>query len=169
MLDNKIIKTYAVGIIAPRTFNDLTVLQELLADKLQFVSHINTNNVVAGGETVQSYAKHLGIPLTIYPVKSTVGGILISNTNIIQESEFIFILDDGESKNTELAKDICEKRTKKFKIVQFTPLPTKQPELLKAVLEIKTFINELIEEFENPSISKKDVIKRLEKMENILK
>jgi hypothetical protein len=131
------VKQFRLGIIAPRTFNDITVLHELLAQKLSSISAIVTNNVVSGGEVVQAYARNLCIPLAVYPICPQAGGALISNARIIDDSDFIYILDDGKSHNSKNAQTECEKRQRKHKIVSFEPLPTKQAEVNKAKLLIE--------------------------------
>lgn len=150
MLEHKNqIKTYTVGVIAPRTFNDVTLLHDVFADKLAQLSHIVTNNVVAGGETVQNYARNIGIPFSVFPITAQAGGVLMSNAKIINQSDFIVIFHDGESKNTLNAKVECEKRAKKYRIIDFTPLPSRQNDIDKCKTLIQERMGELLQSGEN--------------------
>ena len=110
-------KKYNLGVIAPRT-TKLEHVSDLLTPKKDSIGHIYTNNVLTGGQYVMDVSCVLGIPFTVYPVKHIAGGILPSNQHIIHHSDFIYILDDGESGNVVLAQRECEKQGKKFKIIK---------------------------------------------------
>lgn len=117
MLNTVQTKKYNLGVIAPRTAT-LEQVSSVLEPKKESIGHIYTNDVEQGGENVMLYAKGLKIPFTCYPVKHIAGGILPSNQHIIHHSDFIYILDDGESGNVALASRECEKQNKKFKIIK---------------------------------------------------
>jgi len=123
MLDKKN-KVYKLGIVAPRTFCDLGFLEELLKDKLDYVSHIVTNNVVSGGETVQTFAKKATVPFTVFPVPHKVGGALISNSQIVQNSDFVYVIADGESENANNVCKECDKKQRKYKLITYVPKET---------------------------------------------
>ena len=114
---SKVEKKYSLGVIAPRTakFEDV---HKTLYDKLQSIGHILTNDVEEGGMNVIKFALQEKILLTVYPVKHISGGILPSNSYIVNHSDFVYILDDGQSGNVNLAKKECEKQNKKHKIIQ---------------------------------------------------
>jgi hypothetical protein len=113
----KVEKKYNLGVIAPRTakFEDV---YKILNEKLQNIGHILTNDVEEGGNNVIKFALQEKILLTVYPVKHISGGILPSNSYIANHSDFIYILDDGQSGNVNLARKECEKQNKKFKIIK---------------------------------------------------
>lgn len=117
MLENKIIKKYNLGVIASRETN-LDKITSVLKDKKDSIGHIYTNDVDLGGRATMAFALFEKIPFTCYPVKHIAGGILPSNQHIIHHSDFIYILDDGESGNVVLAQRECEKQSKKYKIIK---------------------------------------------------
>ena len=117
MLNTVQTKKYNLGVIAPRgaTFNHINTVLEPKRDS---IGHIYTNDVDSGGLRVMDYCMTIKVPFTCYPVKHIAGGILPSNQHIIHHSDFIYILDDGESGNVALASRECEKQNKKFKIIK---------------------------------------------------
>lgn len=115
----KYINKYKLGIIAPRSFDNPTLLSALISPNLKSISMILTNNVKSGGEVVRKYAETTLVPYTIYPVTPQVGGTLISNSLIVQNADFIYVLDDGKSDNVKNVQEECKKRGKKHKVVQF--------------------------------------------------
>ena len=122
MLDKNEFKTrYVLGVIAPRNFTDMALLRSLLTPNISRVSMIVTNSVISGGELVQMYAKEIGVPFTVYPIIPQTGGALISNAQIIKQSEFVYIFSDGISKNALNAKLECDKQGKKSKMITFAP------------------------------------------------
>lgn len=117
MLTNAPIKKYNLGVIAPRGATQEQI-KSVLDPKRDSIGHIYTNDVEKGGQNVMSYALTEKIVFTVYPVKHIAGGILPSNQHIIHHSDFIYILDDGESGNVALAERECEKQQKKYKIIK---------------------------------------------------
>jgi len=117
MLNNIAIKKYNLGVIAPRTATQEQV-KLTLDPKKDSIGHVYTNDVEFGGAHVQDYCLVEKIPFTCYPVKHIAGGILPSNQHIIHHSDFIYILDDGESGNVVLAQRECEKQSKKYKVIK---------------------------------------------------
>lgn len=113
----QVIKKYTLGVIAPRTatFEDIT---KVLSEKIQSIAHIITNDVESGGTNVIKFALQEKILFTVYPVKHIAGGVLPSNSYIVQHSDFIYILDDGQSGNVALAQRECEKQNKKHKVIK---------------------------------------------------
>ncbi len=117
MLENKTVKKYNLGVIAPRGAT-LAHIESVLNEKKDSIGHIYTNDVDKGGQNIMAYAMSEKIPFTCYPVKHIAGGILPSNQHIIHHSDFVYILDDGESGNVALAQRECEKQAKKFKVIK---------------------------------------------------
>lgn len=117
MLTNVVIKKYNLGVIAPRTAK-LEQIKNVLDANKNSIGHIYTNDVENGGLETMKYALLEKIVFTCYPVKHIAGGILPSNQHIIHHSDFVYILDDGESGNVVLAQRECEKQSKKHKVVK---------------------------------------------------
>lgn len=117
MLNNVATKKYNLGVIAPRTAN-LDNIIKILHEKKDSIGHIYTNDVDIGGKNVIAYCLGEKTPFTVYPVKHIAGGILPSNQHIIHHSDFVYILDDGESGNVALASRECEKQSKKYKVIK---------------------------------------------------
>jgi hypothetical protein len=164
------IKQYSLGIIAPRSFNDLKLLEDLLIEKIFQIRHIYSNGVVSGGKVVEDFADKYKIIKTVYPITPTNGGVFKSNWSVIKYSDFIYILDDGHSKNVKSVIEECEEQKKKFKVIPYipdTPI-TKYQKLLKKIEELvlkdslileKTTacseIAKLIKEFKEPNVENK--------------
>ncbi len=121
---NTEIKQYKLGIVAPRSFTDITMLEDQLLDKIFHIRHIVGNGVEAGGKTVEKFADSHKIPKTVYPITAGDGGVFKSNWAIVTYSDFIYIFDDGESKNVSAVADECEKQGKKYKIIPYLPEPS---------------------------------------------
>lgn len=121
MSEEQQVKQYSLGIIAPRSFADVRILEELLIRKLFYIRHIYTNGVVSGGKTVEEFADNHKITKTVYPITPTDGGVFKSNWAIIKYSDFIYIFDDGQSKNVKAVEEECKEQQKKYKIVKYTP------------------------------------------------
>lgn len=114
---NKIEKKYNLGVIAPRTAT-LENIAKILSEKIHNIGHIFTNDVESGGTNTMKFALQEKILFTVYPVKHIAGGVLPSNSFIVQHSDFVYILDDGQSGNVVLATRECEKQNKKHKIIK---------------------------------------------------
>ena len=123
------IKTYNLGIIAPRSFDDEQFLHELVGQNILKVAKIVTNNVISGGETVQRFSKNICIPLIVFPICAGKGGVFVSNQQVIDNSEFVYLINDGQSHNLKIAESQCIKSNRKYKIIEFKPLPSKQASL----------------------------------------
>jgi hypothetical protein len=128
----KPVKQYNIGIIAPRSFTDVKMLEELLLEKIFNIKHIYGNGVIQGGKVVEEFADLYKIPKTIFPIAPVDGGIFKSNKEIILSSDQVLLFDDGESKNVAKVQEQCaayQKPVKVFKFVPETPL-TKYVKLL---------------------------------------
>lgn len=114
----EVTKKYNVGIIAPRSFDSFEALNKIIGEKLPHIRHIYTNDVSNGGRVVFTYALEKKIPFTVYPIPNYNGGTMYSNGRIIKESEFIYILDDGESTNADLVEKTCKQENKKYRRIK---------------------------------------------------
>ncbi len=101
------VRKFALGIVCSRSFDRPTVLHDLLGDKLDRVSHIYSIGALPGGRVVEDFAREHGIDFTVYPsTQHTFRAV----SRVIEASEFVYILSDGESKMAAFAKTECEKR-----------------------------------------------------------
>lgn len=138
------IKTFKLGIIAPRSFEDYNALYELIAPNLASISHIYTNNVDAGGKIVELLAKNLCISYTIHPIAPQNGGVFISNKKILNDSDFIYIFNDGTSHNAKNVEIECKKYNKKYKVIPFVSNPTHLQKLERLKTSIENRANKAL-------------------------
>jgi hypothetical protein len=103
-------KTYRLGIIASKSFDDPDFLEKHLSEVVSKISHINTNGINSLSE---NFAKDYGIPYTVFPICSR--SAPWSNSRIIENSDFVYIISTPDSKNSKLAKEECERKKIKYK------------------------------------------------------
>lgn len=116
MLETQI-KKYKLGVIAPRSAK-LESIIDVLTPKKANIGHIYTNDAEDGGHHVITFCLSEKIPFTVYPIRHIAGGVMPSNAAIIKSTDFVYILDEGQSGNTKLAERECEKQNRKYKIVK---------------------------------------------------
>lgn len=110
------VKSYRIGVFAPRDFEDRELLANIFLPKLASIEKIITNNVDSGGVIVRNFCLEAGIPVEIYPITSQVGSVLSANNKIINASEYVVIFDNGISENNKHVISACKDRNKKFSI-----------------------------------------------------
>ncbi len=99
------VRKFALGVVCSRSFDRPTVLHDLLGDKLDRVSHVYSIGALPGGAVVEEFARTNGIDFTVYPsTQHTFRAV----SRVIEASEFVYILSDGESKMAAFAKTECE-------------------------------------------------------------
>ena len=111
------IKTYNLGIIASKSFDDRDLIPDIFLGKVSEIEHVYTNGV---SPIVLDWCTSEGIPYTVYPI---VGGKTLpwSLSNVIDASAFILIIADENSKSAKQAVEACVKKGKKYKFVSFEP------------------------------------------------
>jgi hypothetical protein len=107
-------KTYTLGIIVSKSFDDPSWLEEKLGDKLDRIKHINTNGV---NPLVMEFALENGIPFSVFPLK---GGKSApwSNARIVELSDVVYIIGTPGSKNARAAEAECVKEGRRCHVFE---------------------------------------------------
>lgn len=111
------VKQYRVGIVAAKNFDDASFLSELIGEKVESISHINTNGA---NSLVSDFAQENGISYTTFPLT---GGRSLpwSAAQILDNSDFVYIIASPDSKSSKWFASECDKKKIRFKIVPYEP------------------------------------------------
>jgi len=113
-----------IGIIGSRDFNDYEVMEKTID---MIVHPDDITHIISGGSRGadrlgEKYATKHGIMTKIYApqwVKFGKGAGMIRNSDIIQDSDFVFIFWDGISKGTADSISLCHKYKVPYIVVFF--------------------------------------------------
>lgn len=100
-------RKFALGLIVSRSFDRPTVLHDLLGDKLDRVSHIYSIGAGDGHAVIDRFCRDNGLDHTVFPATQHTFRAV---SRVIEASEFVYILSDGESKMAAFAKQECGNR-----------------------------------------------------------
>lgn len=109
-------KTFRVGVIAAKGFDNPDYLPAKFGPHLEEIMTVYTNGV---NSLVTEFCQTNGLTYTVFPVSRNT---LWSNGRIVENSDKIYILSTPTSHNTELVKKECEKQGKPFEVFEMEPL-----------------------------------------------
>ncbi len=129
---------HALGVIISRSFDNPEKLDELLLPNVNRISHLYTNAPAPGGSILEAFCKEHGITYTVSPATAHA---FASTSNVLAQSEFVYIITDGESKVARFAQEQCEAKGIRHRVIAYTPF-THWREKVEKVSEILDAIPE---------------------------
>lgn len=118
-------KTYRVGIVGSRSFNDKELMYNYLNSKKQYISMVVSGNAEGADKMGQQWALENELDTLIIPPKwkeHGKGAAFRRNKQIVENSDYIIAFHDGVSKGTLNTLEWAKKLDKKIKIIKFTPI-----------------------------------------------
>lgn len=125
-------KVYSYGLLLSKSFDQSDLLSDTFPS-LDAIGHLHING---DNQSVSSFARDHGIPLTIWPLTgSRCAPWAISR--VVESSDAVYIFADEGSKSAKLAVEACEKRAKndaafKWKKISFDPITIWKNRVFKA-------------------------------------
>jgi hypothetical protein len=116
-----------IGIIGSRTFNDYTLLVEVMNDYLNKGNELDCELVISGGargadSMGEQWAKENNLPTLIFKPdwdKYGKAAGFIRNKDIVKNSDFVVAFWNGISKGTKSSIDLCVKNGIPVRIVDY--------------------------------------------------
>ncbi len=111
-------KQFSLGLLVSRSFDNPEFLHELLAPNLAAIGHLYLHGARPGSQFVESFAHENKIGYTVYPASDHAFKAV---ARILEASEFVYIVTDGESKLAKHAEEECVRLKRKYKVVGYNP------------------------------------------------
>lgn len=135
----KQIKRFKVGAILSRNFDNFDILDQNIGEHVNSISHVYSNAPMPGGKLLEDFCREHKLPLTIFPANPHTFSAI---SNVLDNSDFIYIITDGESKIAQTSEEFCKKDGKKYKIINYNPFV----HWGKMIVDVKQIFSELSEE-----------------------
>lgn len=97
-------KRFRLGVVCAKSMDDTSFLDDLIGPNVEAISHLLTNGA---NPLIPAFALERGIPFTVYPIGSR--GLPASTRDIVDGSDFVYVIATSESKSANQAAAICEK------------------------------------------------------------
>lgn len=150
-----------LAVFCPSSFRDKDFLFETLDRRLDKINCISSNS--AGERLPELYAAERGIPYISFPITKE-RCVFSSNKAILKRSNFVVIVDNGNSSNVKNLIEECDLQNKPYKIFEveseasLTKTQKKQLSHLKSLADkyqdSEAKLEDFLEEKENKQILK---------------
>jgi hypothetical protein len=114
----KPIKLWNVGVIISRSFDNPDFLDDTLLPHRESIGHIYSNAPAPGGLILEAFVREQGIPYTLFP---TTEHTFVSVRRVLESSDFVYVISDGESKIAKKAEEECVLRKIRHKVLTYSP------------------------------------------------
>lgn len=113
------VKQFNLGLVVSRSFDHPALLDELFGPHLEAIGHVYSNGALPGARFVEDWCRMNGLTFTVYPCKAHA---FKSVSLIIEASDSVYVITEGESKVASFAANECALKERKHRMVTYDPV-----------------------------------------------
>ncbi len=112
-------KKWPIGVIVSRSFDNPDLLVDILSPHIDQIEHVHTNGSQPGAKLVEDFCRDNKLTYTVWP---STRHAFYANGRVIDNSRFVYIITDGNSKSAKQAETECAAKPIRCKVLHYDPV-----------------------------------------------